>query len=256
MAHHRPFAVLFAFLIVASLSACSIPGNAPAPAAPSASPSEPAAVTLGQCSNPLLPVIKGAKWTYAISGITTGTFTHSITDVRPDGFTDQDVFDAGVTRTGEWKCDNGNLTALSPAEGLNAVVQTQGMTANFQTTSSTGITLPAAVKSGDSWSQTFTIEGTQKIAGSDVKGKGDMSYSCTAAGTETVSVPAGSFDAIRVGCQIDGTITINTAGIEGPTALTSTATIWYASDVGMVKTENEITDMGHSTIELTSYTVP
>ena len=255
MAPRRPFLILTLVAIMVTVLACTQPG-APAPATSQPPASEPAPKTKGACSNPLYPVIIGAEWTYATSGISTGTFKHSITDVRADGFTDRDVFSGGVTRTGEWKCEAGTLTALSPAESLSAMIQTEGMTSEFKTTSSSGVTLPAIVRPNDSWSQNFTIEGTQTLSGQDVQGKGDMSYSCTAADTETVAVPAGSFDAVRVGCQLNGTITVAMAGFEVPTEFTSAATIWYARDVGMVKTENEISDIGHSTIELTSYTIP
>jgi hypothetical protein len=235
--------------------ACALPGASTSIATPPRA-SATATPTKTACSNPLYPVINGAKWTYAMSGISSGTFTHSITDVRPDGFTDQDVFDSGMTRTGEWRCEAGALTALSPAESLSAMVHAEGMAAEYHTKSSTGITLPAIVTPGASWSQELTIEGTQSIAGQDVPGKGNLSYSCTAADSETVVVPAGAFDAVRVGCQINGTIKVTMAGFEVPTEFFSAATIWYARHVGMVKTENEISDIGHSTIELMSYMIP
>jgi hypothetical protein len=217
---------------------------------------EPTAPPIGQCANPYQPVVIGARWDYAMSGITTGTFTRSITDVRMDGFTEQDIFDTGVGRTAEWRCEQGILTALSPAEGLSALVQSGNMSAEFKTTSATGVTLPATIRSGDSWSQTFTVEGDQQVAGQDAQGKGDVAYSCNAAGTETVMVAAGAFEALRVGCRINATITVTMSGVALPTEMASAATIWYARDVGMVKTENEVSGLGHSTIELTSYTIP
>jgi len=83
-----------------------------------------------------------------------------------------------------------------------------------------------------------------------------MSYSCKAADIETVSVPAGVFDAVRVGCQINADISVSMAGFEVPTQWASAATIWYAPRHCMVKTENEISGVGHSSVELTSYTIP
>jgi hypothetical protein len=256
MALHKPFLIPVLLILMLGATACNMQaaGAVPAPGEPTAT--SPAPQTVGQCSNPLQPVIAGARWDYTMSGITGGKFTRTITEVHSDGFTDQDVFDSGVTRTGEWKCDQGTLTALSPAEGMSGMVQTKGMTAEFKTTSSSGVTLPAIVRPGDSWTQSFTLEGTQTIGGTQAQSKGDTSYSCKAAGTETVVVAAGSFDAVRVGCQINGKITVIMAGVEVPTELTSAATIWYARDIGMVKTENEISGIGHSTIELTSYTIP
>jgi hypothetical protein len=257
MAFRKPFLTVIAFALVAALAACNLPSQAVTPEGVlGATPSQPAPQTLGQCKNPLHPVIKGAAWTYSLSGITSGSFTRTITAVREDGFTDQDVYDAGVTRTGEWKCEDGTLTALAPAEGLSSMIQSGGVTAQFETTESEGITLPAIVTPGAAWTQSFTLEGTQTIAGNSAKSTGEMSYSCKAADIETVSVPAGVFDAVRVGCQINATISVSTAGLEVPTEWASATTIWYARDIGMVKTENELSGVGHSSIELTSYTIP
>lgn len=255
MALQRPFGLLALLALMLTPLACTRSDGANAPASAS-DPTATTAPTLNACSNPLYPVVNGAQWTYALSGLSSGTFTHSIIAVRPDGFTDQDVFDEGVTRTGEWKCEAGALTALSPAESLSAMVQTDGMTSKFTTTSLTGVTLPAVLTPGTAWSQNFTIEGTQTISGQDVLAKGDFSYSCTAAASESVTVPAGTFDAVRADCQIDGTIKVTLAGFEVPTKLTSTATMWYAPNVGMVKTQSEISGIGSNTIELASYTIP
>jgi hypothetical protein len=257
MALPKPFLTLIAFALMNALAACNLPSQAVAPEGASlATPSQPVPQTLGQCKNPLHPVIKGAEWTYSLSGITTGTFTRTITAVREDGFTDQDVYDSGVTRTGEWKCEDGTLTALSPAEGLSSMIQSGGVTAQFETTESDGMTLPAIVTPGSSWTQNFTLEGTQTVGGGSAESTGEMSYACKAADIETVSVPAGVFDSVRVGCQINATISVRMAGVEIPTEWASATTIWYARDIGMVKTENELSGVGHSSIELTSYTIP
>ena len=107
------------------------------PATPTPAPAPTPTPTRTACTNPLFPVVNGAKWTYSLSGISSGTFTHSIIAVRPDGFTDQDVFNSGVTRTGEWKCEDGALSALNPAESLSAMIQWEDFTADYKTTSAT-----------------------------------------------------------------------------------------------------------------------
>jgi hypothetical protein len=191
-----------------------------------------------------------------MSGISSDTFTRSIVAVSADGFTDQDVFGSGVTRTGEWRCNAGALIALNPAAGSTATVQTSGLDANFQTTALDGLTLPATVSAGDTWSQNLTIEGTQNINGVEAQSKNVVAYSCTAGGTESVTVPAGTFDALRVTCQITMDITINMSGLEVPSQISSTDTIWYAPGVGMVRTESAIAGIGGSTIELTAYSIP
>jgi hypothetical protein len=183
-------------------------------------------------------------------------FTRSITDVRPAGFTDQDVFASGVTRTGEWKCDNGSLTALQPDSAVSASVQTNNMDAKFHTTDISGVTLPANVKPGDNWTQNVTIEGTVPLNGQDIAAKNVAAIDCTAGGSESVTVKAGTFDAVRTDCKVDMTITMTMNGLEIPTSLTSTNTAWYVNGVGMVKTVTEVVGGPGSTIELTGYNIP
>ena len=169
MALHRPFRLSALLFLAFALAACTLPGGAAAPPDVVPTSTQPAPPTLGQCSNPLQPVIVGATWTYTVSGITTGTFTRSISDVRTDGFTDQTSHQGGATTLTEWRCDAGALTALSPGEGLSAVLQTGGTEYGLKTTGATGITLPAIVRPNDSWSQSFTVEGTQAAAGQQAK---------------------------------------------------------------------------------------
>jgi hypothetical protein len=254
MALPRPLHVLVLLVPVLIAGACSTSGTP----SPTASPPAPATAvpTKAACSNPLYPANRGSRWTYSMSGISTGTFTHTITEVRSTGFTSQDAFDSGIKRTGEWKCEAGALTALSPAECLSALLQGERVPAGYQTTGSTGITLPAIVRPRDSWSQEITVEGTQRIGKKDVPGKGKLSCSCTAGDSETVLVPAGSFDAVRIGCRANGTIALSVAAPGVPTEWASAVTMWYARGIGMVKMESEIYDIGHSTTELTSYSVP
>jgi len=255
MAHSRVLRRVPAIAVLLVTLGCNLPADA-APGASTAPASEAAPPIQDACSNPLYPVMIGAAWTYSMTGLSTGTFTHSITDVRADGFTDQDVFSAGVTRTGEWKCEGGALTALSPASGASAVVATEQFSTEFQTTDITGVTLPASVNAGDTWTQGFTVAGTQSISGQELDAKGDVSYTCAAGPTETVTVPAAAFDALRVDCDIDLKITVGVAGFGVPTNLASTTTMWYAPGVGLIKVESEISGFGRSTFELMSYSFP
>jgi hypothetical protein len=263
MTFRRTVPTACAFALVLSALACNFSAGAPAADQPpppgdaipdASSASGPGAP--GGCANPLYPVAVGVTWTYALSGMSSDTFVRTIVAVDADGFTDQDVFSSGVTRTGEWRCDGGALIALTPTGGSNASVQTTGVNATFQTTALEGVTLPAAVNAGDSWTQDLTSEGTQTINGVEAASRNVVSYACTAGGTESVSVPAGTFDAVRVNCQVSMSITINMNGLEVPTQIESADSIWYAPGVGMVRTESVISGFGNSTIELTAYNIP
>ena len=189
---------LLGICLVLSLQACNLPAVTPTPPAdssPAAPQSLPPASAGGACANPLYPVVKGGSWTYSITGAANDTFTHSITDVRADGFTDQDVFTSGATRTGEWKCDQGSLIALSPVAGPAAAIAANNLTWNLQSTQMSGVTLPANVKSGDTWNQDFTVEGLQSIGGQNLAGTAKVAFACTAGSSEAITVAAGAFSA-------------------------------------------------------------
>lgn len=215
-------------------------------------------VTSSDCDNLLYPVVSGATWFYAVSGLLPDTFTRTIPAITADGFTDQDVFASGTTRTGQWTCDSGDLTALDPGSGPadTANVQAGSLDSSFQTTAMDGVTLPAEINSGTAWTQNFTIEGDQDLNGQVIPSKNETSYSCTAVGEESVTVPAGTFTAMRVECLTNITITITMAGMEIPTELNFSSTTWYAPGVGNVKSDSILSDGSHAITELTAYNIP
>jgi len=265
---HRLIPVLSIIMLVFSVLACNIPSGSlpatPVSSEPTESLAPPSTVAPssssggGACDNSLYPVAVGASWTYSTSNAVPGNFTRSITAVNADGFTDQDVFANGVTRTGEWKCDHGALIALQPDGGTSGTVQTNdnNVTASFQTTDMNGVTFPATANAGDTWSQNFTLEGTESINGKDIQVKNVTAFSCTVGSTESVTVPAGTFSAVHMDCKTDITITVTINGADVPTNVNTTSTMWYAPGVGLVKSDNTLSNNDTNTIELTAYTIP
>ncbi len=264
MIRRRSFSTLTVTVLVFSILACNFgtlsPATTPSGGGLTPSGASSAAPTIGgapgACANPLYPVVPGATWNYSMTGDVTSDFTRSITDVKADGFTDQDIFSSGVTRTGEWRCDNGALTALQPEAAVSGSVQTQNLNAQFHTTQNSGVTLPANVRPGDTWTQNVTIEGTVPVGGQNADAKNAAAINCTAAASESVTVKAGTFDAVRTDCKVDMQITITMNGVDVPTSLSSTSTAWYAPGVGMVKTVTAVTSGPGSTIELAAYQIP
>lgn len=257
--------VAIGFLTIA-LTACSLPGPGAPPSpepegiptteSPTVAPTETAQQPQpagGPCQNSLLPIEVGATWTYAMSG---DTFTRTIISVEESGFTEQDTFGTGTVRTGEWKCEDGNLIALDPSTSASASVSAAGYTMEFATTSLSGITLPAVVNTGDTWSQSVTIEATGLAGELAMQMTNEFVTNCTAGGVETVTVPAGTFEAYTIICDIDMTTTTQMEGVNVPPVYTSgTTTSWYAPGVGWVKSISTVGGM-ETVIELTSYTIP
>jgi hypothetical protein len=211
--------------------------------------------TSSACDNPLLPIKVGATWTYKFTGGVSDSFTRSILAVDGSGFTDQDVFSSGVTRQGKWNCDSGNLIALDPSQGASASVNTANVSADFQTTELSGVTLPATINPGDTWTQSITLEGNETVNGQTIPAKNQTTNTCTAIGVESITVEAGTFDAMHFECQTSINITITMANTEIPTSINVTSSNWHAANVGMIKTVTTGEGL-NSTIELVSYSIP
>jgi hypothetical protein len=225
--------------------------SAPATEAPTEVPASGG----GACSNPYLPVVISATWNYKMTGSSSDTFTRSIIAADEGSFTDQDVFATGVTRQGKWNCESGSLTALNPSNGGSASVNTENVSVDFQTTAASGVSLPAAINPGDEWQQAVTLEGTQTISEMVIPAKNEFTNSCKAVGMESVTVEAGTFNAMRVDCQTVMKITITMQETPIETALNMNGVNWYAEGVGLVKSTSTGEGLD-STIELVSYNIP
>ncbi len=221
-------------------------------AGPSPTPAPPEPASTGPCWNPYYPVVAGASWEYRLSGTSSGTFVRSITSVREDGFDDQDVFSAGVTRQGSWECREGHLISLTP--GSDASVIASDDQANFTIESNTGITFPADPRPGTEWAQTIIYRGQQTIGDTNVESRNVLNMSCKAVGIDNVSVPAGEFEALRVDCTTQLDISIS-APLAMNLGTTVTGSAWYVPGVGWVKSRDS-GEMGVTEVVLLSYTIP
>jgi len=276
MSKNRIFSMIVIPVVVLALVACSPAANSgsaptqppaatesvPPPATetqvinevPAGTPA-PAAIAPA-CANPYMPVMVGATWNYKLTGPISDTFTHSILSMEDNSFVEQDVFNTGVTRQGTWNCQDGSLIALNPPSGASANVSAgNNVSVDFETKDLSGVTLPATINAGDTWSQSLTLEGTQTINGTAFPASNQVTNDCKATGVESVTVEAGTFDAMRVECQTAMNISITVGDAPVQSSINITGTSWYAEGVGLVKTST--TGMGlDSTTELVSYTIP
>ena len=72
----------------------------------------------GACANVFYPVVDGATWTYdgSVDPIGPYTYTETVTEVQPDGFTLSGDF-GEVTRLQEWSCTAEGLIAVDVPGG-------------------------------------------------------------------------------------------------------------------------------------------
>lgn len=215
---------------------------------------QPAAAA-GECHNIYLPVVTDATWNYRLTGLFADTFTRRIINLQTNAFTDQDTFGSGIIRAGNWQCSAGNLTALDPASGTSASISSEGVWVEFRTTAQEGITLPASITPGITWSQRLTIEGKLAISAVQYDARNQLTNNCTAVGIEAVTVVAGAFNAMRVDCRTTMDITVNMPDKPNKNNLTLNVTNWYAENVGLIKTVTSGEGLD-GTVELLSYTIP
>jgi hypothetical protein len=129
-----------------------------------------------------------------------------------------------------------------------------GQIATMNIVDASGTFLPPAdrLTPGASWPTNFTLVMSASAQGFTMEISSKTSETWTVAGTETISVPAGTFEALRV----DGTSTTSTSGmmVAVPTS-TMNSSYWYAKGVGIVR-YTYASDQAKGGADLTAYSVP
>ncbi|HKY53858.1 MAG TPA: hypothetical protein VJM08_06090, partial [Anaerolineales bacterium] len=164
-----------------------------------------------------------------------------------------------LTRTQEWACEEEGLIALQLGGTSAATLNTQDMQMNLEVKNVSGVTFPRDIAAGDQWQHNLDFEGQMDIAGQSGEATGSAETSFSAIGNESVTVPAGTFESMKI--QVDSTLNINVGfqGLSVPVTINGTYTYWFVQDVGWVKASGTGDFGGQSfseTIELQSYNIP
>lgn len=262
-------------LTIIFLVACSFPSNNPViePQTTQSEPPQPGATEApltseggmpvrgeGLCSNAYYPVRQGATWNYKSTGGPAGeySFTDTLTSVREDGFTLSTQF-SDLTRTQEWACKPEGLVALQFGGAPAAMLNAQNMQLNLEVSNVSGVTFPDAISAGDQWQHSLDLQGDMTVAGEQGTATGNAQTSFTAIGEESVTVPAGTFAAMKI--QVDTTLNLNVSyqGLSVPVTFSGSYTYWFVQGVGWVKASGIGRVAGSSfseTTELQSYSIP
>jgi hypothetical protein len=192
----------------------------------------------GPCGNLYYPVAEGVSHAYKSSS---GTITSTITSVHEAGFTVTHNI-AGSTQIHEWECSPEGLVDLSNPIGDELKVMGEGITITGKG-SSTGVTIPASISAGDTWSQTY--KGTLEVKEYD----GTLDFTVTtnynASGEEEITVLAGTFKAIKIDSTIESDFTLKTQGISMPLyTYKATGTTWFVENIGPVRSTTKGTIEG------------
>ena len=214
----------------------------------------------GLCANAYYTVRDGATWEYfeTSSMGDSLTFTDSISSIREDGFTLTSQYDE-LTRTQEWACRPEGLVAIQMGGDAAGGLSTPLSQLTIDTQTASGVTYPVVINPGDTWQYLVEFTGTMEIAGQAGNAEGTAQSDYTAIGVESVTVPAGMFDAMKLEIETTINITVIFQGLTVPVEFTGTSTSWIVQGVGWVKTESTGDFSGEAftdTMELQSYSIP
>lgn len=245
------------------LAACGGTGPEPTATEPVEAPESTATSGVtGLCANEYQPLAQGSSWTYNTTEVdgSVNVYTTTVSELSDEGFTLTHSFENTVV-TQLWACTPEGLSALEYGDGPEASVIGGGFSSDIETIGVTGVTFPKELAPGVSWEQTYDVQGTISMGGGmDGAASGTVTHSFTAIGEESVTVPAGSFTAIRVEGTNNITFVGNVGGISIPIEIEGPTVIWWVRGIGMVRSESTLAVEGGEpfvgTVELLSYSLP
>lgn len=233
---------MLALAIVACGSQASGQVSSSPSAASSAAPA-PQSAAKGPCTNPYMPVVTGATWTYAVKNNVSGPSTSSsaITAVAADSFT-LDIKSPTGNSTEMWSCNRDGLLQQQYRGGAaGATFSGPDGTATITNVVNTGLTVPLTIKPGDSWTQRtdYSLSSSGGVSGTST-----TTFTYRAIGTESVTVPAGTFDAMRVDMTVASAFTFASGQVINSS---SSASTWLVKGKGLAKM-TMATDIGSSNV--------
>jgi hypothetical protein len=214
----------------------------------------------GACMNTYYPVREGATWNYRSTGGPAGeySFTDTVRAVRENGFTLTTQM-GGQERSQEWDCTAEGLVARQLGGAPAAMLNSQGIQLNLDAVTPSGVIFPSQIDPGDQWQHTLDFNGDVSVMNEEAEATGTAQMNFTAIGEESVTVPAGTFEALKI--QIDTTLNVEASyeGITLPVTFSGAYTYWFVQGVGWVKASgsgNLLSMSFTETTELQSYNIP
>jgi hypothetical protein len=215
-------------------SACNLPSRqttqvqTPTPTTASILEITPTPTSL--CDNQYFPNSTGDTWEYSGTNSAIGSYTRTdtVTNSSTQAFSLKTTL-SDVTYPVTYTCYSTGLTVTDPVQQYaGALLSGPNAPVNVKLTSNSGISLPAKINPGDTWQQTADWEASSQ----DLNLNGRFVFDYTAVGYESVTVPFGTFNALRM----DTTIRIEVSGFR-ILAGTYTTTTWMVPEVGIIKSE-------------------
>jgi hypothetical protein len=174
----------------------------------------------------------------------------TITDVGSEAFLMESQLD-DIIYVETWKCTPDGVVNMQSDGGLfSALFAGSSGLVKSETVSVQGMTLPLSIAPGDEWDQTTEVTFTSPSA----SGPATLTHKAEAIGPESVTVPAGTFEARRIDVQS----TMQSA-LFGGDDISFEATYWLVPELGLVRMAGAGEALGtefKSEIELVAASLP
>jgi hypothetical protein len=242
--------LVFLMVALAVLTGCSlpVPASTQPPATPTATPPagllvipDPSPTPLatarvsknnGTCDNPYYPVVDGATWVYQMSTGDQATYAMSVG--KNDTFT-IDIQGQSSKFTIDGKCTRDGIVLMDRPGSLTTYTGDQG-SSTVSTVNEQGVTLPNNPQIGDKWSQSIDVNTDNSPS--------HIQTEYQVLGFETITVPAGKFNALK----LEQTGYLEIMGQK----VAMHGFQWFAQGVGTVRSAMDSAPV----IELVSYAIP
>ena len=204
------------------------------------------------CDHPYFPLRPGSSWTYSTTEGAVTWSTGSVGGTADSAEATMTISIPELTMTANWNCTSEGIVSYDfgtiSIAGMGEVI-------SMDVTDNSGVFLPAAslLAPGYSWSNNYSLAMRIMVEGTALDTTMSAAESWSAVGMETVTVPAGTFEALRV----EGSENISMSGFMGMGGVdvAVNSTYWYARGVGIVR-YTSVAEGSSSVGELTSYTIP
>ena len=135
----------------------------------------------------------------------------------------------------------------------------QNMIAGFKTRDISGLSLPRKIAPGMQWDYKLVMDGSVATPGESAQSPGTFNLTMQEMGSETIHVPAGVFETVKLQATFGAQINVDFQGSFFLYTVNGSSIHWYAPGVGLVKSIENIEFSGTpftSTTELQSYSIP
>ncbi|HEY0426507.1 MAG TPA: hypothetical protein VGC76_01750 [Pyrinomonadaceae bacterium] len=212
------------------------------------------------CQNAYNPIAADLERKYRVTtnGLPAHEMTETYRDITADSFVVHSDFagakDSDVKTDIKWLC---TAEGLTPNDFDGNTMQTKnGVSGKFETLKVTGVSLPAEArwKTGEKWNAKYDVKYTMQFPNSQMRGEGDGTVDGAGEilGEETVTVPAGTFQALKVRTVTKMNITVKVGGTSMPNQFSLETLTWFAKDIGKVKSVNTLGGTNVGSTELLS----